>query len=164
MFKAGYEGQTRYGADYAISGKDGVHPGWAGHLVMAYAFLRAMGLDGDLGTFTVDLGAQTATASAGHSVESFNDNQLTVVSTKYPFCASGETNSDNSLRSGATLVPFFQELSRFNLVVKNAQRHAVSRHLGKHDEHVHFGATRRRRESGRRLRGQSILRIVPAGG
>jgi lysophospholipase L1-like esterase len=120
MFKAGYEGQTRYGTNYAIAGKDGVHPGWAGHLVMAYAFLRAMGLDGDIGTLTVDLGAQTATASAGHSVESFKDNQLTVVSAKYPFCASGETNSDTSVRSGASLVPFFQELSRFNLVVTNA--------------------------------------------
>lgn len=120
MFKAGHEAQTRYGADYAVAGKDGVHPGWAGHLVMAYAFLHAMGLDGDIGTLTVDLGAQTATASAGHSVESFKDNQLTVLSSKYPFCAGGETNSDSSLRSGATLVPFFQELSRFNLVVKNA--------------------------------------------
>jgi hypothetical protein len=123
MFKAGYEGQTRYGtADqpYAMSGKDGVHPGWAGHLVMAYAYLRAMGLDGDLGTLTVDLGAKTATATTGHTVESFKDNTLTVVSAKYPFCAGGEINSDNSIRSGATLVPFFDELSRFRLVVKNA--------------------------------------------
>jgi lysophospholipase L1-like esterase len=122
MYQAGYAGQKRYGTDltpYALNGKDGVHPNWAGHLVMAYAYLRAMGLDGDIGTLTVDLGAQTATASSGHTVESFKDNQLTVVSTKYPFCASGETNSDSSVRSGATLVPFFQELSRFQLVVKN---------------------------------------------
>ena len=119
LLKAGYEGKTRYGQDYALNGKDGVHPGWAGHLVMAYSFLRAMGLDGDLGTLTVDLGAQTATATAGHTVDSFKDNQLTVTSTKYPFCASGATNSDNSLRSAATLIPFFQELSRFNLVVKH---------------------------------------------
>src|ERR1017187_2807407 len=37
MFKAGYEGQTRYGTTnepYMITGHDGVHPGWAGHLVM----------------------------------------------------------------------------------------------------------------------------------
>jgi hypothetical protein len=65
------------------------------------------------------LGAQTATATAGHTVDSFKDNQLTVTSTKYPFCASGATNSDTSLRSAATLIPFFQELSRLNLVVKN---------------------------------------------
>ena len=120
MFKAGYEGQKRYGDDFAISGKDGVHPGWAGHVVMAYSFLHAMGLDGDIGTFTVDLGAQTATATTGHTVESFKDNTLTVTSTKYPFCMSGETNSDSSARAGATLVPFFQELSRLKLVVKNA--------------------------------------------
>jgi lysophospholipase L1-like esterase len=119
MYVAGHEGQKRYGQDYCLSGKDGVHPGWAGHLVMAYSFLRAMGLDGDIGTLTVDLGAQTATATAGHTVQSFKDNQLTVVSTKYPFCGNGETNSDNSVRSAATLIPFFQELSRFNLVVKN---------------------------------------------
>ena len=123
LFKAGYTGQTRYGTTntpYEIAGKDGVHPGWAGHLVMAYTYLRALGLDGDLGTLTVDLGAQTATAIAGHTVESFAHNQLTVVSTKYPFCAGGETNSDQSVRSGTTLVPFFDELSRFQLVVKNA--------------------------------------------
>ena len=123
MFKAGYEGQKRYGTandSYMISGKDGVHPGWAGHLVMAYTFLRAMGLDGDIGTLTVDLAARTATATAGHTVESFAHNQMTIVSTKYPFCAGGETNSDNSLRSGTTLVPFFEELSRFKLVVNNA--------------------------------------------
>lgn len=123
MFKAGYEGQERYGGtneSYNISGKDGVHPGWAGHVIMAYAFLKAMGLDGDLGTLTVDLAAQTASATAGHTVESFTNNELTVVSTKFPFCADGETNSDNSIRSGATLIPFFEDLSRFRLIVINA--------------------------------------------
>ena len=123
MFKAGYEGENRYATtneSYMISGKDGVHPGLAGHLVMAYCFLRALGLDGDLGTLTVDLGAQTATATAGHQVESFQHTELIVTSRKYPFCAGGEINSDNSLRSGTTLVPFFEELSRFRIVVKNA--------------------------------------------
>jgi lysophospholipase L1-like esterase len=120
MFQAGHLGQTLYDTNFAICGKDGVHPGWAGHLMMAYAFLRAMGLDGNLGTLTVDLGAQTATGTSGHKVESFKNGELTVVSTQYPFCAGGSTNSDSSLRCGATLVPFFQDLSRFQLVVKNA--------------------------------------------
>jgi lysophospholipase L1-like esterase len=123
MFNASHEGETRYATtngSYMVSGKDGVHPGWAGHVVMAYAFLRALGLDGDIGTLEVNLGARTAAASAGHTVQSFQNNTLTVVSTKYPFCASGEANSDGSVRSGTTLVPFFQELSRFRLVVKNA--------------------------------------------
>jgi lysophospholipase L1-like esterase len=122
LYRAGFDAQSRYGTGldpYALSGKDGVHPGWAGHLVMAYTFLRAMGLDGDLGTITADLANQTALGSPGHAVESFKDNQLTIVSTKYPFCTDGPTNRDNSIRSGTTLVPFFPELSRFRLVVKN---------------------------------------------
>jgi lysophospholipase L1-like esterase len=123
MFKAEYEAQQRYGTEsdpYMISGKDGVHPGWAGHLVMAYSFLRAMGLDGDIGTLTVDLGAQSAIGTDGHMVEGFKDNTLSVVSTKYPFCVSGETNSDDSLLSATTLIPFFEQLDRFRLIVKNA--------------------------------------------
>ncbi len=123
MFNASYEGETRYATtngSYMVSGKDGVHPGWAGHLVMAYTYLRALGLDGDIGTLTVDLGAETATATTGHEVKSFKHNTLTVVSTKYPFCCSGATNSDSSLRSGTTLVPFFEQLSRFRLVLTNA--------------------------------------------
>jgi lysophospholipase L1-like esterase len=121
LFKAGYDGKNRYGQDYAMNGNDGVHPGWAGHLVMAYSFLRAMGLDGDLGTLTVDLDTKTATATAGHTIDSFTDNQLTITSSKYPFCAGGETNSDTSLRSAATLIPFFQDLSRFRLVAKQGK-------------------------------------------
>lgn len=123
MFKAGFEGQKKYTKpeqSYEISGKDGVHPDWAGHLVMAYTFLRSMGLDGNIGTLTIDMGKQTATASSGHIVESFTNSELTVVSTKYPFCVTGESNRDNSIRSGTTLVPFFQDLDRFLLVVTNA--------------------------------------------
>src|SRR5262249_19050831 len=41
MLTAGYTARHRYATNYAISGQDGVHPGWAGSFVMAYAFLRA---------------------------------------------------------------------------------------------------------------------------
>ena len=44
MLQAGFEARKQYGPKYAIAGKDGVHPGWAGQTVMAYAFLKAMGL------------------------------------------------------------------------------------------------------------------------
>jgi hypothetical protein len=117
MLMAGFTAHQKYGADYAVSGKDGVHPGWAGHIVMAYAFLKAMGLDGDLGTITVDLGTDKATASTGHSVDSFTNNTLTITSTRYPFCATGALDQDNSIRSGMTLVPFNAELNRFKLIV-----------------------------------------------
>ena len=100
---------------YEVVGRDGIHPGWAGHVLMAWAYLRAMGLDGDIGTITVDLSGGTATASAGHTVKSFQDGKLTLVSSRYPFCARGNVDDDQSMRSGMTLVPFAEELNRFVL-------------------------------------------------
>lgn len=123
MMKAGYEGQARFGTTnepYMIGGKDGVHPGWAGHVAMAYAFLRAMGLDGDIGTVTVELNAPTAAASQGHTVESVADGVITLTSSRYPFCATGETNKDGSIRSGMEVLPFNRDLNRFRLVVNDA--------------------------------------------
>ena len=120
MLTGGVAARQQYAPDYAIAGKDGVHPDWAGQLVMAYAFLKALGLEGDIGTFTVDLTAGKATASAGHTVNRFQDGELVLTSTRYPFCAGGETNRDNSLRSGMTLVPFNADLNRLLLVVKGA--------------------------------------------
>ncbi len=121
MFVAGFDGRRKFAADYCIAGKDGVHPGWAGQLVMAYAFLKAMGLDGDIGTFTVDLASNQAQASAGHTVDRFANNELTITSRRYPFCATGEINSDQSIRSGMALVPFNKELNRLILVVKGGK-------------------------------------------
>jgi lysophospholipase L1-like esterase len=73
MLTASFTAHQKYGADYAVSGKDGVHPDWAGHLIMAYAFLKALGLDGDLGTFTVDLGAgQNSSIRSGMTLVPFN--------------------------------------------------------------------------------------------
>jgi len=119
LLTEGFAAKKEYGENYKLSGPDGVHPHWAGHLVMAYAFLKALGLDGDIGTFTVDLGAKQASVSAGHKLDSFKDDTLTITSSRYPFCATGDLNSDNSIRSGMTLVPFNQDLNRLMLVVKN---------------------------------------------
>jgi hypothetical protein len=120
MLKAGFAARQKYGSNYAIAGKDGVHPGWAGQLIMAYSFLRALGLDGEIGTLTVDLKARRARATAGHTVDKAAGNEITVTSRRYPFCATGEPDKDDSIRSGMTLVPFNAELNRFRLVVKNA--------------------------------------------
>lgn len=135
MFTGDYNGKQEYGADYGIPGNDGVHPHWAGHTIMAYAFLKAMGLDGDLGTFTVDLKRNKIKVTAGHKVVSAEDGTFEIESTRYPFCACepegsaaasypvcGKDNvtSDDSIRSGMTLVPFNQDLNRLTLVVKHA--------------------------------------------
>ncbi|MGE5296156.1 MAG: SGNH/GDSL hydrolase family protein [Solirubrobacterales bacterium] len=120
MLVCGFEGKKRFGNDYMIAGKDGVHPGWAGHLVMAYAFLKAMGLNGDIGTITVDLAGDKATASEGHRVLTSESGRVEIESSRYPFCATGPANNDGSLRSGMALVPFNAELNRLTLVIRNA--------------------------------------------
>ncbi|MCA9129778.1 MAG: SGNH/GDSL hydrolase family protein [Planctomycetales bacterium] len=100
---------------YLVAGTDGIHPGWAGHVIMAWSMLRSLGLDGDIATITVDLKAGTASASDGHVIDQFQDGTLSVISSKYPFCARGDMNDFNTVRSGMTLVPFAEELNRFLL-------------------------------------------------
>ena len=120
MVSSGVEARKRFGPEFAVAGKDGVHPDWAGQLIMAYAFLKGLGLDGDLGTVTVDLAGGKAAATGGHKVEGLKDGEVSLTSTRYPFCAGGDPDKDNSMRAGMVLVPFNQDLNRFTLVVKGA--------------------------------------------
>jgi hypothetical protein len=120
MLVGGFEVKRRCGEDYMVSGRDGVHPGWAGQLVMAYAFLKAMGLDGQIGAITLDLADGKAAGSEGHRILAAEPGRIEVESSRYPFCAAGPANDDSSVRSGMTLVPFNSELNRFLLVVRNA--------------------------------------------
>jgi lysophospholipase L1-like esterase len=120
MLTADYAAQAKYGTNYAVPGKDGVHPGWAGQTVMAYAFLKGLGLNGEIGAYTIDLGNNTATVSQGHELVSYKDGAAQIKSARYPFCATGDTTKDDTIRSGMTLVPFNEDLNRLMLVVKNA--------------------------------------------
>ncbi len=143
MLTAGVEAQKRYGADYAIAGKDGVHPDWAGHTVMAYAFLKALGLDGNLGTFIVDLNKNKMRTSAGHQLVSAENGEFKITSVRYPFCpclprtdgsrnypvcGADDTGKDNSIRSAMTLIPFNQDLNRLTLMARKgpAKQYAVT--------------------------------------
>ena len=118
MYEQEYFAREKFGTNYALAGKDSVHPDWAGHVVMAYAFLKALGVQGDIGTITVDLKSNLAKATQGHEILSMADGKVTVKSSRYPFCAVGKTDDYKSIRSGMTLVPFNQEFNRFILVVK----------------------------------------------
>ena len=118
MYRLQGETWARLGTNFCIAGKDGVHPGGAGHLVMAYAYLRALGLDGEVGTIAIDGAA--ATATLGHKIVSSKSGEVVVESARYPFCAAGPRDRDDSIRAGMALVPFMAELNRFTLVVKDA--------------------------------------------
>jgi hypothetical protein len=122
MFVGAHEAELKYGTNFILSGPDGIHPKWAGHLVMAYAFLHSLGLDGDIGTFTVDLKSNKAKVSAGHELLGFKDGEMRIRSHRYPFCLGpDEPGNIDNLREGAALVPFEQELNRLTLVVKRPQ-------------------------------------------
>ena len=119
MLIQGHAAQQKYGASYMITGKDGVHPDWAGQLVMAYSFLNAFGLEGNLGQITIDLENKSASTMGGHEVQGYNDGRLTLSSRQYPFCATGALGDDSSMRSGMEWVPFMEELNRLTLKIKN---------------------------------------------
>lgn len=120
--------KAKYGKEYAFAGGDGVHPGPNGHLVMAYAFLKALGCDGNIGTITLDLAAGKADATEGHKVLSVQNGAVEVESTRYPFCFFGDPASPNATRGVIDFFPFNDDLNRFKLVVKgtNAQRLKVT--------------------------------------
>jgi lysophospholipase L1-like esterase len=108
----------KHGADFAVAGKDGVHPDWAGQVVMASAFLHGLGVTGDVGTLDIDLAAGTATGSAGHEVGALRDGRLEVTSTRWPFCAPpGPPDKDNSMRAGMALCDFDKRFNRLILKV-----------------------------------------------
>jgi hypothetical protein len=139
MLTGGFTANLKYGDNYAVAGKDAVHPGWAGHAIMAYAFLHALGLDGDIGTFTVDLKSNKARVSKGHKLMSCKDGEVEIRSFRYPFVlGDGDPAKDDNILSGTTLVPFNQELNRLTLVVKHPQ--AAAYQVGWGEEKKVFSA------------------------
>lgn len=119
MADAMAKAKAKYGEDYEFAGGDGVHPNKNGHLVMAYAFLKALGCDGNIGTITVDLTANKAEATDGHKVASSKDGVVELESTRYPFCFSGDPKSPDATSGVIEFVPFNQDLNRLQLIVTN---------------------------------------------
>jgi lysophospholipase L1-like esterase len=118
MMSAMEKAKPALGDAYDVGGRDGVHPNANGHLLMAYAFLKAAGIDGQIGTITVDLKG-AASASEGHKVLSSEGGKIELESARWPFCFSGDEKSPGGTRSILPFTPFNQDLNRLTLVVKN---------------------------------------------
>lgn len=112
--------KAKYGDKFAFAGPDGIHPGAAGHLVIAYAFLKGLGCDGDLGTITLDLTSGQNQATGGHRIVKAENGVVDIESSRVPFCFVGDGTSATSERSMVDLLPFNQDLNRLTLKVKNA--------------------------------------------
>jgi hypothetical protein len=54
---------------------------------------------------------------AGHEIQSFAEGVVSLASSRYPFCATGDEGRDDALRLGMKVVPFAEHLNRFQLVV-----------------------------------------------
>jgi hypothetical protein len=103
-----------YGDKYAF---DTGHFGSPSSIVMAYAYLKAFGYSGDMGSITVD----AATGGVGLTREQWfsrQDNTLTIESLLNPFYCFRFGRSDAN-QSILRCFPFDDELNRYILTVKN---------------------------------------------
>ena len=116
MFDAMTKAQETLGKEYDVCGRDGFHPGNNGQLLMAYAFLKGLGLDGKIGEVNIDLKG-TSSATNGHKVLSVSAGKIEMESTRWPFCFQGDEKSSSSTRSILPFTSFNADLNRFVLKV-----------------------------------------------
>ena len=109
--------KLRYGNQFQVAGGDGIHPNADGHFIMAYTFLKALGFDGNIGEFDVDLAAHSAVATGGHKVLKIEGNAVTIESMRYPFCYTGKFGESNSTVAASEFLPFSDDLNRLTLKV-----------------------------------------------
>jgi lysophospholipase L1-like esterase len=118
MLAKGYASRAQYGDTFKLEGNDGVHPGWAGHVMMATAYLKALGLDGDLGTVEIDLPTGSVQAKHGQAATRQADGSYALRSERLP-CSfeSGDIAKDNTLAAGLALSDFQNRFNRLTLKV-----------------------------------------------
>jgi lysophospholipase L1-like esterase len=122
MLVKGHEARARYGEGFKLEGADGVHPGWAGHVMMATAFLEGLGLRGDVGQINVDLATGKATAREGQRVVKFEQGVVSLRSFRLPFSFEpGDVSKDGSIAAGVALADFQKKLNRLTLKVTGAK-------------------------------------------
>jgi lysophospholipase L1-like esterase len=63
MMDAMKKAKAQLGDKYHVAGGDGVHPAPNGQLVMAYAFLKGMGFDGNIATVDMDFKGKTTVSA-----------------------------------------------------------------------------------------------------
>ncbi|MEI6645272.1 MAG: SGNH/GDSL hydrolase family protein [bacterium] len=112
--------KAKYGPQYRVGGNDGVHPSLNGHLIMAYAFLKALKGNGEIGMIQFDMKTGQGSVSEGHTLLSASADGMEIESARYPFCFYGTPEDIMSTRGIIEFLPFNQDLNRFMLVVTHA--------------------------------------------
>lgn len=121
MLVQGFESRAKYGDSFKLEGNDGVHPGWAGHVMMAAAYLKALGLDGNLGTIELDMEKREATARDGQRAV-FANGTVFLRSERLPFAyEAGDVAKDSTIAAGVALSDFQQRFNRLIFKVSGVQ-------------------------------------------
>ncbi len=122
MLLKGYESRAKFGAGFKLEGNDGVHPGWAGHVMMATAYLEGLGLRGDVGQINVDLAAGKAAAREGQRIMKYEGGVVSLRSFRLPFSfEAGDISKDDTIAAGVELADFQRKLNRLTLKVTGAK-------------------------------------------
>jgi hypothetical protein len=120
MLKTMASAKGTLGEKFAVTGNsDGVHPQADGHLIMAYGFLKGMGMDGNIGTITYDEATGAAQTDDAQHIVSIQNGDITVESSRYPFAFYGEPGASDGTVGILPFLPFNQDLNRYMLIVRN---------------------------------------------
>lgn len=141
--------KAAFGADYDVCGRDGVHPGPNGHLLIGGGISQGLGLDGDIGDITVDMQGASS-ASEGHRASGSNG-KAEVESSKYPFCFEGDDKSPGGTREHPALLQVQRRAEPADASCEESQCAQGKSDMGRGDEGVHPRAARARRQPRRRV-------------
>jgi hypothetical protein len=127
MIKIEREWQKR-DTNFSLSPYDRIHPDYAGHMVMAYLFLKAQGLaNKPVADFAVNAKSKTASRSENCIISNVSGTDADISfnylakSLPYPFdtvAFRGGWGQHNRQSEGLQYVPFMQEFDREMLTVK----------------------------------------------
>ena len=133
MLVKGHEARAKYGEGFKLEGNDGVHPGWAGHVMMATAFLEGLGLRGDVGQIDVDLTTGQANARYGQRIMKAEGGVVSLRSFRIPASFEpGDVTKDGTIAAGVALADFQKKLNRLTLRVAGAKTAQVKVTWGEH--------------------------------
>ena len=107
---------------FTVVGKDRVHPGAAGHFVMAYLFLKAQGVPGTVAVMELDAGQKSVTGQENCSIT-----DVSVTLDRISFACLERALPfpvDQKSRGALQLVPFVSELNREILQVSGLRKGA----------------------------------------
>ena len=137
-------------------------PAANGHLIIAYAFLKALGCDGNIGTFTVDLAARRVTVSEGHRLLSFADDSVKIRVHPLSILFLWRTDRSGEHAWNSRGAPFNAELNRLELWVTGASTPRL-KVTWEAVQNFPRGGIGERGKPGRRVPGQPVQRALPIG-